>query len=54
MPQVPGGYIVGRELHNAFNQAVVDGRNPSHALFDARDAINRELTLKRREFGIYE
>lgn len=53
VPQVPGGYIAGRSIHNAFIATVVENRNPAHALFFARDEINAELTLKRREFGIY-
>ena len=53
VPQVPGGYIAGRSIHNAFIATVVDNSNPAHALFFARDEINSELTQKRREFGIY-
>jgi len=53
IPQVPGGYIAGRSIHNAFVATVVDNANPTHELFFARDEINAELTLKRREFGIY-
>ncbi|MCL2405246.1 MAG: extracellular solute-binding protein [Defluviitaleaceae bacterium] len=53
VPQVPGGYIAGRSIRNAFNATVVDNMNPAHELFFARDEINAELTLKRREFGIY-
>jgi hypothetical protein len=52
IPQVPGGYITGRSLHNAFIATVVDSENPTHALFVARDEINRELAAKRAEFGI--
>ncbi|MCL1786378.1 MAG: extracellular solute-binding protein [Defluviitaleaceae bacterium] len=53
VPQVPGGYIAGRAINNAFVATVIDNRNPSHALFVAQDEINTELTLKRREFGLY-
>ena len=54
IPQVPGGYIAGRSVNNAFIATVVENRNPANALFFARDEINRELTLKRQEFGIYD
>ena len=52
IPQVPGGYIAGREVHNAFVATVVDNRNPINALLIARDRIDAELTAKRREFGL--
>ena len=52
IPQVPGGYIAGREVHNAFINVVVENGNPIDQLFIARDRINRELTLKRTEFGL--
>ncbi|MCL2284801.1 MAG: extracellular solute-binding protein, partial [Firmicutes bacterium] len=52
IPQVPGGYIAGREIHNAFANVVVDNGNPVNALLIARDRIDSELTAKRREFGL--
>jgi maltose-binding protein MalE len=52
IPQVPGGYIAGREIHNAFINVVVDNGNPVDRLFIARDRINQELTAKRIEFGL--
>ena len=52
IPQVPGGYIAGREIHNAFINVVVDNGNPVDRLFLARDRINQELTAKRIEFGL--
>jgi len=52
IPQVPGGYIAGREVHNAFINVVVDNGNPVDRIFIARDRINSELTSKRREFGL--
>ena len=52
IPQVPGGYIAGREIHFAFVDVVVDNGNPINSLLIARDRINNELTAKRREFGL--
>ena len=52
IPQVPGGYIAGREVHNAFVNVVVDNGNPVNAILIARDRIDNELTAKRREFGL--
>jgi ABC-type glycerol-3-phosphate transport system substrate-binding protein len=52
IPQVPGGYIAGREIHNAFINVIVDNGNPINALLIARDRIDNELTAKRREFGL--
>jgi len=52
IPQVPGGYIAGREVHNSFLHVVVDEGNPIDRIFLARDRINTELTTKRREFGL--
>jgi len=52
IPQVPGGYIAGREIHNAFVNVIADYGNPVNALLIARDRIDNELTAKRREFGL--
>jgi len=52
IPQVPGGYIAGRSVNNALLSVIVDNRNPIDAIFEARDEINRELAIKRREFGL--
>ncbi|MCL2015458.1 MAG: extracellular solute-binding protein [Defluviitaleaceae bacterium] len=54
IPQVPGGYIAGRAVNNAFLQTVIDHRNPTDSIFLARDLINTELTVKRREFGLID
>ena len=54
IPQVPGGYIAGRAVNNAFLQTVIDHRNSTDAIFLARDLINAELAIKRREFGIVD
>lgn len=54
VPQVPGGYITGRLIENAFLSVVTESesRNPVDAIYDAADAINNELSIKRKEFGI--
>ena len=50
IPQVPGGYIAGRATNNAFLSVILDNRNPIDAVFLARDQIDNELAIKRREF----
>lgn len=54
VPQVPGSYITGREIENAFLSVVTESesRNPIDAIYDAADMINSELSIKRKEFGI--
>jgi ABC-type glycerol-3-phosphate transport system substrate-binding protein len=54
IPQVPGGYITGRVVNNAFLSVVTEttNSNPTDAIFIARDQINDELRAKRKEFGI--
>ena len=52
IPQVPGGYIAGRAIHNAFINVVVENGNPIDQLLIARDRIDDELATKRREFGL--
>jgi hypothetical protein len=54
VPQVPGGYITGRLIENAFLSVVTESesKNPVDAIYEAADAINNELAIKRKEFGI--
>lgn len=54
MPNVPGGYMTGRELGFAWNRTVVDGENPRISLEKAVNQINRELTRKQQEFHIID
>lgn len=54
--QVPGSYITGRYLDNAFYE-VVNGigsssLNPSEVLYDYNVLINEEIHKKRVEFGL--
>ena len=52
VPQVPGSYITGRLIENAFLSVVTEtsNLNPVDALYRAADQIDSELKSKRREF----
>lgn len=52
VPVVPGDYIVGRYIDNAFRKVINDDINPSDSLFNYHQKINVELTRKRKEFGL--
>lgn len=52
VPQVPGGYITAREEENAFKSVVNENENPTEAMFEHVDSINKELSIKRKEFGL--
>ena len=52
VPTVPGDYIVGRYLDNAFRSAVNSNLNPRDTLFDYAQKIDVELTRKRKEFNL--
>ncbi|UQZ86501.1 Bacterial extracellular solute-binding protein [Paenibacillus konkukensis] len=54
MPNLPGGYFVGREINNAWNRAVVDGMNYRSSLEQTVLDINRELRRKQQEFGFID
>lgn len=49
---VPGGYFTGRHIINAWNRVCVNNENVRDSLEKAVKDINKELTNKRREFGI--
>ena len=51
-PTVPGGYFTGRHIINAWNRVVVNNENARDSLEKAVKDINKELTNKRREFGL--
>lgn len=51
-PQIPGGYITGRTIRNAFTTTVSENADPVDTLYIGLDAINTEITNKRREFGL--
>ena len=50
--EVPGGYITGRYLNNAFLSVITSYENPSDVLFENTVLINEEIAAKREEFGL--
>ena len=52
MPDVPGGYIVGRYVDFAWRRVFNHGAHPIETMLDFTVEINTELTRKRREFGM--
>ncbi|WP_206172425.1 extracellular solute-binding protein [Treponema phagedenis] len=52
IPQVPGGYITGRYVRNAFLTVVTNYENPADVLFENIQLINEEIQIKREEFGL--
>lgn len=49
---VPGSYFLSRNVTNAFRAVVYKDVDPTDALYDYTDKINRELIQKRQEFGL--
>lgn len=58
IPQVPGGYMLERELSFAWNRAVIGTangiQNPRQALEEADRNVRRELLRKQLEFGLID
>ena len=54
IPEVPGGYYVGRTVSNAIKSVINMGKSPRETILDAVDDINEEILSKRREFGLEE
>ncbi|MCK5762154.1 MAG: hypothetical protein KAH16_04580, partial [Candidatus Izimaplasma sp.] len=52
IPEVPGGYMTGRHLDNAFRLVYNDSSNPKETIYDYVQVINDEIEKKRREFGL--
>lgn len=52
LPEVPGGYMTGREINYALLAVVNDGINPREALYEHKKVIDLELTIKRKEFNL--
>lgn len=52
IPEIPGGYMVGRHIDNAFREVINNGTNPREALYDYNKIINEEIKRKRKEFGL--
>lgn len=52
IPEVPGGYMTGRHLDNAFRMVLNQNANPRETLYDYVQMINEEINKKRREFDL--
>ena len=52
VPEVPGGYMIGRYLDNAFRQVVYNNKPARDTLADYNRLINEEITRKRIEFEL--
>lgn len=52
IPQVPGGYISGRYVENAFLTVVDDNTDPVDTMYNLVRYINQEIANKREEFGL--
>lgn len=52
IPEVPGGYMTGRHLDNAFRLVYNDNANARETIYDYVQIINEEIRKKRREFGL--
>ncbi len=52
IPEVPGGYMTGRHLDNAFRLVLNENSNPRETIYDYVQVINEEIEKKRREFGL--
>ncbi|WP_219835407.1 extracellular solute-binding protein [Paenibacillus sp. R14(2021)] len=52
IPEVPGGYLTGRNIDNAFRRVVVQGDDPRETLENYVRAMDEEMTLKRKEFNL--
>lgn len=50
-PRILGGYMIERELSNAVNAVVLDGKNVRSTMDEAIKRINREVIRKLEEFG---
>lgn len=52
LPEVPGGYYVTRNIDNAFRACVYRGENPREMLLKWTAETNKEITRKRKEYGL--
>jgi ABC-type glycerol-3-phosphate transport system substrate-binding protein len=52
IPEVPGGYLTGRHIDNAFRKVVVQGEDPRETMEYYVRYINEEITSKRKEFNL--
>ena len=54
IPEVPGGYYVGRTVSNAIKSTINMGERAREMILDAVEDINEEILSKRKEFGLEE
>lgn len=54
IPVLPGSYMLERSMNFAFTKVYNDGTNPVETLNEYVDAVNDELTRKRKEFGLFQ
>ena len=52
IPEVPGGYYVGRSVDNAIKSVINNGEDARETILDQVDQINKEIRFKRMEFGL--
>ena len=52
VPEIPGGYTIGRHLDNAFRKVVYRNKPARDTLFNYNRKVNEEITRKRLEFGL--
>lgn len=52
IPEVPGGYYTWRHLDNAFREIINNNIDAREVMVDYNIIINKEIELKRREFGL--
>lgn len=52
IPEVPGSYMTGRHLDNAFRLVINEDANPRETIYDYVQTINEEIAKKREEFGL--
>jgi ABC-type glycerol-3-phosphate transport system substrate-binding protein len=52
IPEVPGGYLTGRNIDNAFRKVVVQGEDPRETMDYYVRYMNEEITANRKEFHL--
>lgn len=52
LPQIPGSYIVDRNLINAFRKVVFSSANPRETIISYNNTIETEIARKRKEFNL--
>lgn len=52
IPEVAGGYYIGRNLENAIREVINNDSNPRETLAEYVELIDSEIDRKREEFGL--